>query len=537
MEENLDFSVAMSENKSDDVILMTTAEAETKIEEMLQRSFASYDPSNRMYSAVLNAGTSSPTVTLARLAQLAQSPQSDLQKILECNAIVNQYINSNFALGMVASTISSCINTNYRISYKDNFPGQKKKANMFTKAKDVINTFCNAVDLKNVIRDMILTAWINGNYVGYVRKNGDSNYTIDQYPLGIVELASYFSNGTPMAQINIEQLKSALQKTILKDKSGKALYFKDTLEEIKASFGEEVLKSYKNKDSYCKLNPDYTCVVRTNTFGKLYGLSDMFHALTPAVILENLQNADVSLAKTKAKTILWQSLRKELLEKDSRAKQYEALAYAHTNLMNAFKQQTCIVSTPPSVDKIEYIASKGDENSTAKQELYTRQVLSSLGVNFLSGENDISATVAKLSFEVLLRKINAIGENVERSIENIFRTVLRDAGIDLMIYCPTIKIIDSEMLDADTRNDLAKLLLGTFATSRETAFGMVGIDLHDEKMRREQENSDNLDEVFKPYPISYTTPGSTDSPEAGRPADKKSNDEDKQQLDKELNNT
>ena len=83
MEENLDFSVAISENKSDDVILMTTAEAETKIEEMLQRSFASYDPSNRMYSAVLNSGTSSPTVTLARLAQLAQSPQSDLQKILE----------------------------------------------------------------------------------------------------------------------------------------------------------------------------------------------------------------------------------------------------------------------------------------------------------------------------------------------------------------------------------------------------------------------------------------------------------------------
>lgn len=88
-------------------------------------------------------------------------------------------------------------------------------------------------------------------------------------------------------------------------------------------------------------------------------------------------------------------------------------------------------------------------------------------------------------------------------------------------YCPTVRVIDSEMLEMDMRMELAKMLYTTFGASRETSFGLVGIDIEDERVKREKEESNGLSDIFRPYATSYNSDGTGNDSEAapGRPAD------------------
>ena len=65
---------------------------------------------------------------------------------------------------------------------------------------------------------------------------------------------------------------------------------------------------------------------------------------------------------------------------------------------------------------------------------------------------------------------------------------------------------------------------------------MVGIDLEDERVKREKEEADGLSDIFLPYATSYNSDGNADGEsKAGRPAD--SNDPDKQGYDETYNDT
>lgn len=525
MDEKLDFTVEIS-GVGNDTYIMTSAES---VERSLAKAYAEYDPENKMYSSILNDTSTNPTITLDRISELANGAQSDLTKVTEINNIISKYVVLDEAIGMVATTIWANVNTDIRLSYRD-FSTQKKKNNILEKAKVIIDDFNNQINVRDFIRTAILTTWLEGTYISTIRTDGNNTWVLDQYPLGIAELAQYTQNGQPIVQINMENLKTALQKTVLKNRRGKALYFENTLKEIEASFGKPIVEAYKAKDSYCRLDTDYTGVVRVNSFNKLYGVSPIVRALPSAIALERLRSADMALANQKSKVIIHQKLRKEMLDEHKDSKMYEGLSWAHNNLLKAFKQNTVIVSTPPYVEDISYVVKKNTEEiSSSTMDSYTRKILSSLGVQFLSGLDDISAAVAKISYTVLLNVINAIGESVERVLYNYYRTVLRENGIG-SDYAPTVRIIDTELLDADARANLAKLLYSTLGASRETVFEVLGYDVSEEATRREKENNESYDDIFRPYAISYTTSG--DSGDSGRPADGDSNDPDKQIEDK-----
>ena len=223
-EKKIDFEVEFSQ-VDNETFIMTSAE---NVEKSLQLALSQYDPENKMYSAVLTESASGSTTTLERLSELASGAQSDLTKITEINGIISKYVVLDEAIGMVATTIWSNVNTDMRLSYR-NFGTQKKKNNTLEKAKSLINDFNNQINVRDFIRSAILTTWLEGTYISTIRSDGNNNWVLDQYPLGIAELAQYTQNGQPIVQINMEKLKSALQKTILKNRRGKALYFENTL--------------------------------------------------------------------------------------------------------------------------------------------------------------------------------------------------------------------------------------------------------------------------------------------------------------------
>jgi hypothetical protein len=78
------------------------------------------------------------------------------------------------------------------------------------------------------------------------------------------------------------------------------------------------------------------------------------------------------------------------------------------------------------------------------------------------------------------------------------------------------------------------MLYADLSLSRQTVLETLGYDIIDETERRQSENEKNLNEVFQPYMTAYTNNGLYED-EGGRPADRESNNENKQINDKERN--
>ena len=320
---------------------------------------------------------------------------------------------------------------------------------------------------------------------------------------------------------------------MIKTKKGTYLFFKNVQEEVDANYPKEVGDALRAKETYAVLDNNFTYMVRVNNFGRRYGLTPIFRALSSVLMLDAYRSADEVQAKSKSKKIIHQIMREKCLGPSGDRRAFEEMSYAHEQLMRAWKNKTVIVTSGPSVEKITYVEPETEDISAEKVNIYRNKVLSSLGVAFLAADKSQTASTANINLNQLLKCVNSISEQVERAIEHYYRMVLDANGIGPE-YVPTVQIIDSEMLDMDMRMDLAKLLYTTFGASRDTTFNMIGLNVEDERVKREQEDANDLDSIFRPYPTSYNTDGSDDS-EPGRPSS--SDDPDKQGYDEEYNKT
>ena len=127
-----------------------------------------------------------------------------------------------------------------------------------------------------------------------------------------------------------------------------------------------------------------------------------------------------------------------------------------------------------------------------------------------------------------MRTINSISEQSESILYDFYREVLASQGVDPE-YAPNITIIDSEQLSADVKQSLASFLYGTLNCSLETALETVGVDIENERIRREGENEAKIEEIFFPRASTYTTPGGGGG--GGRPVT--DNDPDKTNYDQQ----
>ena len=235
--------------------------------------------------------------------------------------------------------------------------------------------------------------------------------------MGVAEISGYSQNGKPVVLVVTEQLKTVLQKTMIKDKKNKAIFFKDIEEEIKNSYPKEVIDAYQNKETYAKLDINYTGVIRINNRLRKYGLSPIFRALSPTLMLNNFQSADTVSAKAKAKKIIHQILRKECLGDKGDRKAFAEMAFSHNEFMKAFKQDTVVYTSSPAVEKIVYVEPKTEDISVEKINIYRNKVLSSLGIAFLANDKSQTASTANISLKQLLQCINSISKQIETMLQ------------------------------------------------------------------------------------------------------------------------
>lgn len=532
-----DFDVVTAHQLDEDTIVLTSVAdlSEEKMDNAIRHALATYDPENKQYSAYLTISASSETLTVDRIDELARGLQSSLTNVQTVNGIIQNYINKDDLIGITYDAIEANVNTEFKCNFTQ-FPEQRNKTKQVKYAREVIEDFNNQINVRGILRAAIPMTYAEGTYIMYLRQK-DENYIVDYYPLGIAEISDYLFNGQPVVLINMSKLKSALSKSMLKDKKNKALFFENQDTEIQNNYPDEVYQAYKNGDTYAKLDVDHCGVVRVGNMGKKYGVSPLFRALKPALMLETFDTADRVNAKAKAKKIIWQQLDPALMGPNSDKKGFAEQATAHDNLLRAWKQNTVLVTTPPYVKSIQYVEPKVEMTNIETVKQYRNREMAALGISFLNTDGQQTVSTAKVSLDQLMKNIGKIAEQIEDVLKRWYRIRLVDAGID-PIYCPEIKISTTEMMSMEMKKSVAQFLFTTLGLSYETIVPMFGLDPDNEFQKRQAEKEAGYEEVFTPRQTSYTASGGStggsgnSDAKVGRP---KGEETDKQVYDQQRN--
>lgn len=538
---NKDYTIVYASKDIDDngeeINVITAESIQQKSEQWMYQALEHFDNGGRQYSVNFNedsSSTASSSTTIDDIENLAFNAQNDLSKILKINALIRQASNEDDIIGKVHESVESNLNSNIKISF-DELP-EDYDEEIKKKAENEIKRFHKETNINDVMTTAITTVYDEGTCIMYMRSKkykGVYHHTIDKYPLGVAIVSDYSENSIPRILIDTTELTNRLQKTTLRSKKNKPLFFANTADEIKNNYPKEVIDAYTNRERYAKLDLRRTGTNRFGNLNRKYGLSPIFKALKPKIMLDTFDKSDATNAKAKAKKIIAQMMRKETMGQTYEKKGLEDMAYAHTQLMNAWRNPTVVYTPPPCVEKIEYVEPKVEMTNEKTITQYRSRVTSALGISFLNTDGQQTVSTANISIKQLMKTINKIAERQEKILQRWYEIVLEEAGIPIE-YCPTPHILDAEMLEFELKQDLAELMYSKLNCSFQTVYEILGIDYKDEVERRKKEKENGVDDIFTPHPTSYNSSGG-DS--VGRPTGSTSSgnevNEQKQAYDKE----
>lgn len=509
-----DYEVTMMVSTPDkDTVVVTASEMEReKWDAQIRAALSAYDPENKQYSAYLTESTSSEELTIERLDELARGLQSNLQNVQTVNSIIRNYINKDDLIGITYDAIEANVNTEFKCSYK-RFPEMRNKTKQIENVRTLVEDFNDQINVRKLLRTAIPITFAEGNYIMYLRKS-EENYIVDYYPLGIAEISDYTSNGRPIVLINMQNLRNALNKTMLFDRQRRPLFFQNQEEEIQANYPPEVYEAYKNNDTYAKLDVDRTGVIRVGNLNRKYGVSPIMRALKPALMLETFDTSDRTNSKARAKKIIAQTLRKELMGPQYDRTGYKEMAMAHDNLMRAWRQSTVVVTTPPYVEGIEYVEPSTQLTNIDNINYYRNREMAALGISFLNTDGTQTVSTANISLDQLMKNINKITEQLEDVLQQWYIVLLQDNNIDIQ-YCPDVSINTTEMMSMDMKRTVANFLFNTLNCSYDTAYSLMGYSVEDERDKRERENEADYTNIFASRETSYNSSGGSSSGDSG----------------------
>lgn len=493
------------------------------------------------YGKDINEDSGSYIVTPEQLSNLAKNSQTDVDKIDKINGIIRYYINKDDLIGRVVETIENNVNTNYSYSFPKEITvsTKRKEKKMLEELDDLIRNFNEQIDIRQLVRDTVLSTYIEGNYIiTLLGKNIEEGYSVANYPLKIAEITPLKVDNEPIVSIDVNTLKNKLNQIknkYSKIKSNNVIDI-DLLveEEIKRDYPEEVYNAYVMKDKIALLNTKNTGVIRINNLKRKYGLSPIFKALSPQLMLETLDNVDRKNLKAKAKKIIVQLADKELMGKDySKPMQTNPIGYSHASLVASMQQDTVIYTAMPYINDVKILEPTQDITEPDKIAQYKNRVLSALGIMYLSSEDSIGSNTAKMNYDDLLKTINKIVSQLNPIINKWYKKICIDNGFPVE-YAPEIKIESTSLLDTDTLLKIVECYFGKISLSYETIIKSLGLNYQDELRKRKQENEEGISEVFSPYGTSYTTSNEEikNNSNTNSNGSKKSENEDKSLYDK-----
>ena len=509
-DENFEVKIPSKITVAEDAIIVTDddtdAEAIKKAKKALETSSYDFEQKRHMYSRYLGGEeTSKTTLTLSEIDTLAENPQNDLSDIKKINSIVKQYVNKDDVIGKVYESVQIYTNTQYSLKYP-NLIDESDAKKLEDTVKPLIESFNDKIDIKNFIATGTSTSYLEGSFVSYLRTDPKTNKAVvDYYPISMLEISEYNIDGEPAILFNVRELKSRLRVNSRKKKNGKDIFYEKAEQIVKENYPTEIYNAYKNNESYALLDPKKAGLVRVNNLGGLYGLTPIFKALKPALLLESIENADETIVKVRSKKIVHQKLRKEISGTDYQKQALTEMQYAHTNLINAWKNKTVLVTTPWWVEDISYVTCDDELTDTDTLKTYRSRVFTALGINFVDTEANLN--LSNISVKDLMKTVDKIADNLCKVINKYYKALLEENNIDTK-FAPSIQITTSELLSAEMRQNLASFLYTTLGASLETCYDIVGVsNAKTEAHKRKLEKENGIEDALMPHANYYNQSG------------------------------
>lgn len=536
--DNFEVNFPPQVTEQDDVVIVTSVDNETdtmnSIKKTLETSALDFEQKRHTYSRYLGGeeSTTTDTLSLSDINDLAENPQNSLDDIKKINAIVKEYVNKDDIIGKVYESVQIYTNTQHSLIYPNNLEENDKKK-VEEEVKHLVENFNKKIDIENFISTGVGTSFLEGNFISYLRINAKKNQAVvDFYPVSMVEVTEYSIDGEPAVLFNVRNLKSRLRINSRKKKNGKDIFFDQMEKMIKNNYPPEVYKAYKNNENYALLDPKRVGLVRVNNLGGLYGVTPIFKALKPALMLESIENADETIVKVRSKKIVHQKLRKEIAGTDYNKQALDEMSYAHNNLVNAWKNKTVLVTTPWWVEDIKFISDDTPLTDTDTLKTYRSRVFNALGINFM--DTEASLNLSNVSIADLMKTIDKIAENLAKVINKYYKVLLEENNKDIAL-APEISIMTSELLSMEMRKSLAEFVFTKLSSSYSTAYEILGVSSAEtESIKRKDEEKKGYDKVFVPHASFYTQSVNGDTNNNGRP--KSPQETEKQKYDEVRNN-
>lgn len=483
-----------------------------QFDDYLQLAKYDVEKLSHLYDRLLIKDNNEYVTTPEQISSLAKNTQTNLEKIIKINGMIQYYLNKSDLIGKTYEILENNINTNFTINYPlvegINKSAKKKESKMKDEIRSLINKFNSNIDIKKLIVDNVMSVYTEGNFIMYLKGDSDNGYGVVKYPLDIIEITDRTIDGEPLVVFNVNELKSRLQGSINKYgkmKTKQKVDIKTIIqEEVKRDYPEEVYEAYKNNDNYVYLNPERIGVNRINNMGKKYGVTPLFKALTPLLTLETIDNVDRKNLQAKAKKVFYQKMRKECID-DNGQIDINAVGYAQASLLQAMDSDVVIYTSTGLVESLEILEPKADPTDNDIVSSNRNRVLGACGITFSSNESKNGANVVKINYEDLLKTINKINRGLERILNKLYKVILDENGFPAE-YAPTINIQNTLLLDLDSCSKLVDLVYSKIGLSYKTAIEALGLDYDEEVSRRKAENDNKFDEeIFIPHGNSYTS--------------------------------
>lgn len=366
-------------------------------------------------------------------------------------------------------------------------------------AKKVIEKYNETIDINQLSRDFIYEVCLTGNLACYDR----DGKRVDIYPIDMIE---------PVPLI-IDNKQVIAYKNPLSASFSTTNYGSGIDEKIKKAYPKEIQDAMTKGDQYAILDSEKAFFVKINASQyEPYGLSILVPAFEDLAHKSLLKEAE----KATANDIIDKLMLIQIGDADN--KPNKSLIDDYTALLDDISGSVRL--TVPYYVEAKYIEPETTVFANEKFLEVDKDILNTLGISLslIRGESGGNYSEGIINFSGLVRTIESIREPIAKVIEGLYRNELKRNGMKPEL-APKVKFKEV-VIDKEAKLNLMKELFTTAGLPYRILYEEHDMDFDSVKLIREQENEENLEEVFKLHSMPFqgeTGLNGGDSNEGGAP--------------------
>lgn len=377
--------------------------------------------------------------------------------------------------GIIMRTIN--ITRDFSVSdIKLAYPSKNKEV------KNIIEEYNKRIQIKQLLADFMYELALTGNLACYDR----DGKRVDIYPINMIKVVPLIKNNKQVIAYVLPNMKAY----------GIGEWDKETEKAIENAYPKEVVQAMKKGEANAILNSDNAYFAKIN--------SSQYESYGVPIILPAFEDlAHKTLLKETEKASSNELLNKILLIKvgDADNPPTRDAIEQYNELFNGVQNAARVVV--PYYFSAEFIEPKTTAFEEEKFIEVDRDILNTLGVSLslIRGESGGNYSEGVINFSGLVRTIESMREKCIPILEGLYKAELKRHGLKES-HAPSVTFGDI-VIDKEAKLELVKELFSVGGLPYRVLYEEHGYDFDSIKLIREEENAENMDEVFKIHAMPF----------------------------------